>query len=287
MAEPVDREFFTAGLRLHYVEWGDPDRHTVVLVHGNRDQCRSWDFFAAALFARQPFSYHVAALDLRGHGDSDWSPPGQAYQHADFLRDVAELLRHLKKDSATFIGHSLGASIALLFAGCFPEKVKRLVLIEALGPYARSDEDVPKLLARWLEDDGTTMEERMVYPALEEAAGAIEKRFPSIPPAARGHMARYGTKAAEQGFIWKHDPRMRFPSYSTFSEAQIQAFIRRIECPTLLVYGSESGFIKSPRAPRVSLFKNGRVVAIAGSGHHVPHEKPDELVKVVYPFLMD
>jgi len=228
----------------------------------------------------------VVALDLRGHGDSDWSPPGRGYQHQDFLRDLAGLLRHLRKDSATFIGHSLGGSMALLFAGCFPERVRKLVLIEAVGPFARSDGDVPKHLAQWVEEDRSRVE-KFFYPTLKDAARAIRKRFPLIPEAACDHMAGYGTKVTDRGYLWKYDPRVRFPSYSTFSEGQVRAFIQRLNCPTLLIYGAEGDFMQSPRAARLGLFKNSEAVGIAGSGHHVPHERPDGLAKVVAAFLRE
>jgi pimeloyl-ACP methyl ester carboxylesterase len=283
---PRDRFFRSDGLKLHYVEWGDRAHETLVLVHGNRDQCRSWDFFVSELLAQGPLSSHVVALDLRGHGDSGWSPRGRGYQHEGFIRDLAGLLRHLKKDSAALIGHSLGGSMSLLFAGCFPARVRKLVLIEAVGPFARSDEDVPNLLARWVEEDGARAG-KFFYPTLTEAARAVRKRFPLIPEAACDHMARYGTRGTDRGYLWKYDPRVRFPSYSTFSEGQVRAFIQRLNCPTLLIYGAEGDFMDSPRASRLGLFKKSQVVAIAGSGHHVPHERPDGLARAVFPFLRE
>ncbi|MFQ5849484.1 MAG: alpha/beta fold hydrolase [Candidatus Binatia bacterium] len=282
--QPSDRYLQRDGLTLHYGEWGDPRRETLILVHGNRDQCRSWDFFLAALFAQGMPSFHAIALDLRGHGDSDWSLPTRGYQHEDFVLDLAGLVHHVRKDSVTLIGHSLGGSISMLFAGSFPTRVKKLVLIEAVGPHARSDDEIPDLLARWLEGEAS-QGENSFYPALDDASGAIQKRFPLIPDGARAHMVRYGTKPTNQGYTWKYDPRVRFHSYSTFSEGQIRAFIDRIQCPTLLIFGSEGGFVKSPRFSRVGLFKNGEVVQVPGSGHHLPHEKPVELAEVIAPFL--
>ncbi len=277
--------FASDGLKLHYAEWGEPDHdETLVLVHGNRDQCRSWDFFISALASRMSRSCHVVAVDLRGHGDSDWSSKDRAYHHQDFVLDLAGLLRHLKKDSITIIGHSLGASMAVLFAGSCPSRVRKLVLIEATGPLARKDEDAPKLLAEWLEGD-QDQPEGYFYPALEDAARAIKTKFPLIPEEVCLHMARHGTKPTEQGWMWKYDPRLRARSLSTFSDSQIRAFIERIDCPTLLVYGGESDFVGSPRASRMSLFKNGRIVGISGSGHHVPHEEPEELAEIVGNFL--
>jgi pimeloyl-ACP methyl ester carboxylesterase len=70
------------------------------------------------------------------------------------------------------------------------------------------------------------------------------------------------------------------------SEGQIEAFIRRLKCPILFVYGTESDFMKSVRGSRVNLFPNAQILPIEGAGHHIPHEKPGELADLVVPFLM-
>jgi len=140
-AEPREDFFVNDGLKLHYWEWGDPQEDTYVFIHGVRDQGRSWENFVTALMGRGVPINHAIALDLRGHGDSEWPPWNRGYQHEDFLADLAGLLRHLGKESVTIIGHSLGGSMAVLYSGAFPDRVKKLVLFESLGPYARADDD--------------------------------------------------------------------------------------------------------------------------------------------------
>jgi pimeloyl-ACP methyl ester carboxylesterase len=98
-------------------------------------------------------------------------------------------------------------------------------------------------------------------------------------------MAGWGTQKNETGVVWKHDPRLRVHSLNSLSEGQIRAFIRRIDCPTLIVCGSDSGFTKSSRASRLSLFPDAKVIELPGTGHHVPHERPVELAKLVSSFL--
>src|SRR5512143_1954366 len=144
--EPRRRYFEHDGLRLHYWEWGDPREETYVFVHGVRDQGRSWDHFLDELISRGVPIKHAVALDLRGHGDSEWPSSSRGYQHEDFLTDLAGLLKHLDKEPSTIIGHSLGGSMCLLYAGAFPDKVKRLVLLESLGPFARADDEVPNII---------------------------------------------------------------------------------------------------------------------------------------------
>jgi pimeloyl-ACP methyl ester carboxylesterase len=282
--EPRQHYFNHDGLKLHYWEWGDSSEDTFVFIHGIRDQGRSWEPFLASMIALGCPIKHALALDLRGHGESEWPSTSRGYQHEDFLSDLAGLLEHFDRDSFTLIGHSLGGSMALLYAGTFPQKVKRLVLLESLGPFARSDDQVPEIMAERL-NGRNYVEIPFPYASLEDAAKALQKRFPLISDPAAAHMALYGTRHAGQTYRWKHDPVLRYRTTTMLSEGQIEAFIRRITCPILFVYGTESDFIQSVRGPRAKLFNNAQIVPIEGAGHHIPHEKPDELAKVVAPFL--
>ena len=285
-SEPQQRHFFHDGLKMHYWEWGDPQEDTYVFVHGVRDQGRSWDHFLQALLARGVLIKHAVALDLRGHGQSEWSNHGRGYQHEDFLTDLAGLLKHLESDLVTIIGHSLGGSMCLLYAGTFPERVKRLVLLESLGPFARADDDVPAVFAERLRGRDY-VEIPFPHESLEAAAKAIQKTFPLIPDNAALHMARFGTHYKGGRYRWMHDPILRYRTTTAMSEGQIEAFIRRLTCPILFVYGTESDFMKSVRGRRASLFPNAKIIPIEGAGHHIPHEKPEELADAVVPFLLN
>ncbi len=70
--EPLDKFVQISGLKLHYLEWGNPSDPTILMLHGNSQQAHSWDFVSLPLSEH----YHVIALDQRGHGDSDWAPEG-------------------------------------------------------------------------------------------------------------------------------------------------------------------------------------------------------------------
>jgi pimeloyl-ACP methyl ester carboxylesterase len=280
-----DHYFNHDGLKLHYWEWGDPKEETFVFVHGVRDQGRSWDDFIAAMIARGLPIKHAVAIDLRGHGDSEWPSTSRGYQHEDFLTDLAGLLRHLDKEPLTIIGHSLGGSMCLLYAGTFPEKISRMVLLESLGPFARADEEVPEIFAERLKGRDY-VEIPFPHESLEAAAKALQKTYPLIPDNAALHMARYGTNFKGGRYRWKYDPILRYRTTTALSEGQIEAFIRRVKCPIFFVYGTESDFMKSVRGPRVKLFPNAEIVPIEGAGHHIPHERPQELAEIVVPFLL-
>src|SRR5262245_7396144 len=103
-------------LKLNYVDWGNEDAPTLLLVHGGRDHARSWDWVAEDL-ARD---FHVIAPDLRGHGDSQWAV-GSSYSLIDYVLDVAQLLKQVDRFPVAIIGHSLGGSVSLHYAGTYPD----------------------------------------------------------------------------------------------------------------------------------------------------------------------
>src|SRR5262245_12829040 len=126
---PTSHYFYSQRLKLHYVDWGNAGAEPLLLLHGGRDHCRTWDWVAEDLRR----SFHVIAPDLRGHGDSAWAV-GSSYSMIDYVLDVAALLKTLDLVPVSIIAHSLGASVALQYAGIYPDRVARLVAIEGLGP---------------------------------------------------------------------------------------------------------------------------------------------------------
>ena len=90
---PTSHYFYSQRLKLHYVDWGNPDKPPLLLIHGGRDHARNWDWVAQDLRR----DYHIVAPDLRGHGDSQWSIGG-SYAMVDYTLDVAQLLGALGLD---------------------------------------------------------------------------------------------------------------------------------------------------------------------------------------------
>jgi pimeloyl-ACP methyl ester carboxylesterase len=113
----------TNGVRLHYVEQGDPDGQAVIMLHGFSDSSFSWSEVLPWLSPE----FHVFALDQRGHGDSD--RPDDGYTIGDFAGDVVAFMDAAGLSTATVVGHSMGSWIAQRVASIAPERVERLVLI--------------------------------------------------------------------------------------------------------------------------------------------------------------
>ena len=111
------------GIRLPYVEQGDPSGVPVLFLHGATDSWRSFELVLPYL----PPSIHAFALTLRGHGDADRTIAG--YHPRDFAADVAAWMNVLQLGPAVIAGHSLGSFVAQRVALDYPELTRGLVLI--------------------------------------------------------------------------------------------------------------------------------------------------------------
>src|SRR5215210_8563503 len=127
MSGPESRFYVSQGLRLHYADWGNANAPLMLLVHGGRDHCRSWDLIARSL---QPH-FHVVAPDLRGHGDSGWTKGG-SYGVTEYVYDLSRLVRCIAARQVAIIGHSMGGMVGLIYAGTFAEQVSALVVLDGV-----------------------------------------------------------------------------------------------------------------------------------------------------------
>jgi pimeloyl-ACP methyl ester carboxylesterase len=120
----------TQHISLSIKEWsrrGSP----LVMIHGLGDASSIWNYFAI----RAAPQFHVAAIDLRGHGDSDWDPEAR-YGTATFAADLTKAVAALGFDRMILIGHSLGADVAIRFAADHPARVAALIIVD-FGPELR------------------------------------------------------------------------------------------------------------------------------------------------------
>ena len=124
---PVAGEMsLSTGVRLHYVEQGDPAGRPVVMLHGYTDSSFSFSRVLPLLDRR----YRVFALDLRGHGDSE--RPAAGYALGDFAADVVACMDELGLEDATLVGHCMGSLVAQRVALVAPERVSRLALVSSM-----------------------------------------------------------------------------------------------------------------------------------------------------------
>ena len=281
---PTSHWFYSQRLRLHYVDYGSPDKPLLVLVHGGRDHCRNWDQVASTLLN----DYHVVAPDLRGHGDSAWAI-GSQYGMADYVLDLAQLLGHIGERPVTLMGHSLGGAICLSYAGIYPEDIVRMVAIEGLGPPPEMIQERPveERMREWI-DTMKDLAQRKPrhYASLDEAAKRMHEANPHLSDAMAHHLTVHGVMRLEDGsYTWKFDNYVRAWPPHAYDEEGVQHLWNRIDSPVLLMRGSESWASDPVKDGRASHFTNARYVEIDGAGHWVHHDRLADFLGEVHPFL--
>jgi pimeloyl-ACP methyl ester carboxylesterase len=284
---PTSHSFISQRLRLHYVDWGNPEAPPLILVHGGQDHCRNWDWVAQDL--RRDF--HIIAPDLRGHGDSAYSPSGD-YSMMAFVYDLAQLIHQLDVDQVSIISHSLGGAIALRYAGIFPDKVRRLVAIEGLGPSPamiaeRAGRPIAERLAGWIDKERALAgRQPRRYASIEDAFARMQAENAHLTPEQARYLTVHGVSRNEDGtYSWKFDNYARGGSPADITNDELQALWANIACPTLLIYGAESWASNPAKDGRLVHFANARVEEFERAGHWVHHDRLDDFLKEVRGFL--
>ncbi len=281
---PTSHYFYSQRLKLHYVDWGSPSKPPLLLVHGGRDHCRNWDWVAEDL--RRDF--HVIAPDLRGHGDSAWAV-GSTYSMIDYVLDLAALVKSLELNPVTIIGHSLGGSVSLQYAGVYPDRVSRLVAIEGLGPPPGLTKP-PSAQARMLqwvrEMQALARRHPHAYPSLDTAVERMREANPRLTPPQAYPLTVNGARRVEDGtYVWKFDNFVRAVSPYLFNLDEAREIWGHIACPVLLVRGTESWAPDPEVDGRGKAFRNAQILNIAGAGHWVHHDQLAVFLRGVRGFL--
>jgi non-heme chloroperoxidase len=256
------------GVRLPYVERGDPSGVPVVFLHGFLD---SWRAFEPVL-SYLPESIHAFAVTQRGHGDA--SRPAAGYGVPDFAADLTAFMNVLHLEAAVIVGHSMGSAVAQRFALDHPDRTSGLVLVGAsaslrANPDAREAWDVllsgltdpvdPELLREGLKNTLALPVPRALYESLLQ-----ENR--KVPV-----------------FVWRAalDARWR-------EEGDFAGELARIRTPTLILWGDRD--VRYPRSEQEAIaaaIPDSRLVVYPGAGHLLHVEEPGLMASDLAAFIAE
>jgi len=289
MSEPHHRTVDSLGLPIHCLEWGVPSDEPLVLVHGFLDLAFSWTPFVAELQRRAGRPLWIVAPDCRGHGDSGWVSAGGYYHFPDYVLDLDSVIQALGVISFKLIGHSMGGTISLLYSGTFPERVKKLALIEGVGPVGMNFSDAPQRMGQWIGDIRTRGRNHFrAYTSVAAGANQLRQTNPRLRESFANQLAQAAMKQNASGkWVWKFDPLHRTSAPQPFYTAQAIEFLRRIACPVLIVDGKQSHQSKrTDKQQRYDAIGDRRHIVIDGAGHMVHQDNPTALVAALLPFLL-
>ena len=259
LPQPQSTFLSVNGLRLHYLEWGDPSTPPVLCVHGYTSSAQAFAAPARHFEGR----FRIIAPDVRGHGESAWSPT-EAYHYHDQISDLAGLVDQLGLEQFTLIGTSMGGIIAMAYAGAHPGRVVRLV-INDIGPDAEVGSQRIAQTVGDRPEEFANLEDAMAYRRLVSpitAGRSVEDQR---------ELALGVLRQQPNGrWVWKMDPayiRQRVQQGPRPRPALWPA-LQRISCPTLVMWGRESDILSEAQARRmVDVLPQAELVAVPGVGH--------------------
>ena len=265
----ADRFITVNGLRLHYLEWGDPAKPAMILLHGIARHAHTFDHIAPDL-ARD---HRVLAIDMRGHGDSAWSPEG-AYLVEDYVKDLEALLEQLAIRRVTLLGNSTGGRVVQVLAGLHPDLVDRLI-VEDVGP--ERPQDIADGFARRVQQEANG------WASEDELVGELVTANRRTPEPLLRTYAHFGLKPGPNGrLIWKRDPNL----VKGFVSTELWDYVRRITSPTLYVIGGASRIVPPDAQARLmQTLPNCEIVTMPGLGHYPSEEDASGFLAIVNRFL--
>jgi pimeloyl-ACP methyl ester carboxylesterase len=269
-AQSPDRYVRVNGLRIHYLDHGTDGKQPLILLHGIGRVAHTFDHLAAHFNGK----YHVIAVDMRGHGDSDWDPQA-AYLVEDYVKDIEGLANELHLRNIVIWGNSTGGRVAQVFAGTHPELVAA-VISEDVGP-ERPREIADGMTNRLRqEDERGWVSEDALFAELKAANARTSEDI------LRAY-AHFGSKPRGDGrIIWKRDPKIG----NGFVPTELWRFVREIKSPIIYILGGRSNIV--PPATQEELRKvlpQAQIVSVPGAGHYPSEENPTEFLAFADKFL--
>jgi pimeloyl-ACP methyl ester carboxylesterase len=286
---PISRRIHLAtDLDYHLLEWNPGAAHTVVLIHGFLDLSWGWAPMVAAgdLATR----FHVVAPDMRGHGDSDRVGPGGYYHFMDYLADLHALIDALEVERVSLVGHSMGGSITGYYAGTYPDRIRRLAILEGMGPPEMTT-PVPDRVAGWIDGWRRARAKPMRgHRDVASAAARLRKHDALLTEELSLLLAEHGTAIGPAGDrVFKHDPLHATMGPYPYRVDVAMEFWRRVSCPVLLIDADQSSFRHAAEEMerRASAFAQRDHRTIVGAGHMMQRHQPKALADMLTEFLSD
>jgi pimeloyl-ACP methyl ester carboxylesterase len=277
MSEELSIE--VAGLRVAARAWGPPAGPRWLALHGWLDNAKSFDRLAPLLDGQR-----IVALDLPGHGLSDWRHADADYSIPGWVPVIFEAADALGWQNFSLLGHSMGAAIGALAAGTLPDRIERLVAVEAAGPFSVPESSAAELLAIAVADR-YKQSKLAVYPSPLAAAQRLSSAVPGLSEDAASLLVERGLREMPGGFSWRADPRLRHHPALLYTEEQVHTFLRRIRASTLFVFGDQGWeFPPGSVEARIVSVPNAQFAKLRGR-HHLHLDEAPAVAQVVNAFI--
>ena len=258
-AQPSSERVTIGGLQLHYFDWGNPAGPPLVCVHGYTSSADAFNGFARHFRDR----FHIVALDVRGHGESPWSPDG-AYTYRDQAGDLAAFVDRLGFGQFILLGTSMGGIIAMTYAMEHAQRLRALVLND-IGPEVEQGSQRITTMVGGRPDEFASLDAAMAYrremSPIVAARNAADQRELALGVLRSLPDGKWG---------WKMDPayiRQRVERGAPV-RPNLWPALAQLACPALVVWGTDSDVLSEAQARRmIETLPKGKLLSIPGVGH--------------------
>src|SRR5262245_2946095 len=261
----------TNGLTLHYYEWPGP-RPNLVLLHPSSGYGRMWEETARALGT----SFHVYALDQRGHGDS--GRPDGDYSAEEYANDLWLFFREVGLDTAVIAGQSLGGRVGQVFAATWPEHILALGL--GGGPHPSNFFPTREATIGVLGAAQRMLESKTEFPSREAALEALRTMRPRDREEARRHRVQHNMVSTAGGVAFKYD-KVRVAIGLAHMADDLRKYAARAECPVAIIRGTVSSELTSAQAQEIAACWKRSVVIEVDGDYALQMENPAGLAKAL------
>ena len=263
-AQTASKEVLVFGQKIQYVEAGSGP--TVILLHGLGGSSQVWNFNIGPLAEK----FHVVVPDQIGFGKSD--KPLVNYRIRTYVDFLDQFCKQLKIERATLVGNSMGGWIAAMFTASFPDRVDKLVLVDAAGYRPPKDLDMNTLFSL----NPTTRAEMKVllgkvfYNKAFQSDAAIDQSMTVRLAAGDGYTIKSITESIIRG------------------EDFLDDVVKTIKRPTLIMWGRQDGLVPLADGEHFNKDIAGSKMIVLDQCGHVPNvEKPGEFNAAVLKFLTE
>jgi pimeloyl-ACP methyl ester carboxylesterase len=264
--------------RLYYREWGNPkSEHTILCVHGVTRVSHDFDVLAKKLSKR----YRVICPDMVGRGNSDWFGNKENYNFIQYCADINALIAHLRVDKVHYIGTSMGGLIGMILAAMAHTPIESITLND-VGP------DIKRTELRRM---GEYIGRAPIFPTKQAYYDYYKDIYRGITGLLNENqikeMARYSAFKVDDGYRMHYDPKIgdAFRKNYSFFNFDLWKYWDEIECPVLILRGSESTFFPRDVADKMcARTADATLVEIDGAGH-TPALRSDLEINTIQTFL--
>src|SRR5215213_1406365 len=261
---PVAKEIVLFGQKVHYLEAGSGPN--LILLHGLGGSSQVWEFNIGPLAEK----FHVFVPDQLGFGKSD--KPLVNYRIRTYVDFLDQFCKQLKIERATLVGNSMGGWIAAMFTASFPDRVDKLVLVDAAGYAPPKDLEMRTLFAL----NPTTragmklLTSKVFYNKAFQTDAAIDLAIAARLAAGDGYKINSITESIIRG------------------EDFLDDVVKTIKRPTLIIWGRQDGLVLLAVGERFNKDIAGSKMVVIDQCGHIPNaEKPGEFNAALLKFLAE